>query len=290
MLLSCCKRCLDRGCRLDSHHTKKLAQEDYEFINTGPDPNMDYRYANMLVVVYVVMMYGSGIPILYLVAAVFFFATYWVDKILILYHYRKPEMLDEKMSVRTLGWFKYAILLHLVGGILMYSNNSILPVYSGASKTSYDDEISTYTTFFTFGSLNSVHMSVYIGFFACLIALYIVWRVFIQTIVRFVYKFCKQKISFFEDEIVVPDFYDALKFVDLRKILEENQAELKDLEKMVQLGTNLKPQLTDEDLQKYFVIVEDRIKAVKAAILKNAQRQFAEHKNQLEGKEFDEIF
>jgi len=54
----------------------------------GGDPSLDYRYASMLTVVYVVMLYGSGIPILYLVAAVFFFVTYWVDKILFFNYYR----------------------------------------------------------------------------------------------------------------------------------------------------------------------------------------------------------
>lgn len=49
-------------------------------MHTGPDPNMDYKYSNMLTVTYVVMLYGSGIPILYLIAAAFFFITYWVDK------------------------------------------------------------------------------------------------------------------------------------------------------------------------------------------------------------------
>jgi len=63
-------------------------------MHTGPDPFMDYKYSNMMVVIYVVMLYGSGIPILYLVAAVFFFVTYWVDKELVFNHYRKTEMYD----------------------------------------------------------------------------------------------------------------------------------------------------------------------------------------------------
>ena len=59
---------------------------------------MDVKYAFMIAVVYVVMFYGSGMPILYFVAAVYFFATYWADKILVFTFYRKPEMLDEKLA------------------------------------------------------------------------------------------------------------------------------------------------------------------------------------------------
>lgn len=189
--MACCTRCCDRKCRLDSRHTKQLAQEDYEALNTGPGPDMDYRYANMLVVTYVVMMYGSGIPILYLVAAVFFFATYWVDKILIFYHHRRPESHDENMSVQTLSWFKYAVLLHMIGGLLMYSNQAILPVYAKDSSTVYEAEVSTYSNYWTFGSLDSVHMVVYILVILGFIALYIIWRLFIQTVIRLVHRFCK---------------------------------------------------------------------------------------------------
>lgn len=87
---------------------------------------MDFKYANLITVLYVTMLYGSGIPILYFVAAIFFI-TYWVDKILIFYYYRKPELLDHSLAIETLKWFKYAIVLHVIGGILMYSNSAILP-------------------------------------------------------------------------------------------------------------------------------------------------------------------
>lgn len=46
----------------------------------------------MVTVIYIVMFYGSGIPILYLIAAVYFFVTYWVEKIMILRYYRKPKI------------------------------------------------------------------------------------------------------------------------------------------------------------------------------------------------------
>lgn len=59
---------------------------------------MDVKYAFMIAVVYVVMFYGSGMPVLYIVATVYFFATYWADKTLVFGYYRKPEMLDEKLA------------------------------------------------------------------------------------------------------------------------------------------------------------------------------------------------
>lgn len=68
-------------------------------MNTGDDAMMDVRYANILTVIYVVMFYGSGIPIMYVLAAVYFFSTYWFDKVLILDYYKKPNVLDESMTL-----------------------------------------------------------------------------------------------------------------------------------------------------------------------------------------------
>ena len=70
-------RCWDKkSCNSNSRYTRQLSQEDYENVNTGPDTEMEVKYANILVVTYVTMLYGSGIPILYLIAACFFFATF----------------------------------------------------------------------------------------------------------------------------------------------------------------------------------------------------------------------
>jgi len=101
---------------------------------------MDYKYANILVVVTMTMTYGSGIPIMYLIAACYFFVSYWVDKILIFYNYRKPEFFDERMALSTLWWFKVALIMHFVVGILMLSNSHILPVKAESAQADYNSE------------------------------------------------------------------------------------------------------------------------------------------------------
>jgi len=88
---------------------------------------MNWRYCNILSVLYIVMFYGSGIPILYLCAAAFFFVTYWSDKFLLFRYYKKPVNYDSLLARKTADWFKWALVLHLIGGVLMLSNSSILP-------------------------------------------------------------------------------------------------------------------------------------------------------------------
>jgi hypothetical protein len=154
LLIAVSKRCWNRSCRCDKRRTKCLTQEDYENMYTGPQPDMDFKYASMVVVLYVTFLYSSGIPSLYIVALFYFFVTYWVDKFLVLTYYSKPAFLDESLALSIQSWFKFAIVLHLIGGILMYSNSNILPAYTdqiGEFRSAIAEEASK----FQFGSLNS---------------------------------------------------------------------------------------------------------------------------------------
>lgn len=75
------KRCLDRRCSFSRKRTKKLLQEDYEDVNTGSDFLLEFRYASILTNIYMIFMYSSGLPLLYIVAFVSFFIMYWFDKL-----------------------------------------------------------------------------------------------------------------------------------------------------------------------------------------------------------------
>jgi hypothetical protein len=55
---------------------------------------MDFKYAAMLTVLYITMLYGSGIPILYVIAASFYFTSYWVDKFFLFRYFKRPLMMD----------------------------------------------------------------------------------------------------------------------------------------------------------------------------------------------------
>jgi hypothetical protein len=75
-----------------------LSQLDYEEINTGGMFYIDLKYASILTVLYVTMLYGSGMPILYVVATVFYFTSYWVDKLLLFYFFKKPLQMDHYLA------------------------------------------------------------------------------------------------------------------------------------------------------------------------------------------------
>jgi hypothetical protein len=99
--------------------------------------SMEDKYSSMLVVVLLTMTYGSGLPIMYLISMIYFFTCYWFDKFLIFHHHSKPHYFDEQLSLKITNWFKLGVVLHLIVGILMFSNAKILPV----TQESYGDAL-----------------------------------------------------------------------------------------------------------------------------------------------------
>lgn len=140
---------------------------------------MEYKYSTILTVLFVTMMYSSGMPILYAIACLFFLTNYWTEKVLFFYFYRKPENLDENLAKRTLAWFKYALLAHMVMGLLMFSNVKILPpkkIQGLISK--FGKSLNSYTGGQTFKDLATPHMAIYWAVFMLIILSYCVWRYF----------------------------------------------------------------------------------------------------------------
>lgn len=127
-VMYCTKRCCDRRCTCDLKKTRKLTQWDYEDINIGNEFMLEFRYSNILSILAVIFFYSSAMPILYLIGVFYFFITFWIDKWLLFYYYRKPVMFDSHIARKSLSWFKYILLGHCFGFIVMFSNSEIFPM------------------------------------------------------------------------------------------------------------------------------------------------------------------
>jgi len=121
-----CLRCCDRGCHTTRRYTKQLTQVDYEDKNTYFDYDMTYRYCNILTVVFVCLIYSSGIPVLYPIVCLYFGVVYVCDKYMLFRWYKKPAVLDGHIALNSLEWFKFALLAHVICGSIMYSSSEIL--------------------------------------------------------------------------------------------------------------------------------------------------------------------
>jgi hypothetical protein len=83
------------------------------------------------------MMFSTGMPVLYPIALVNFFVTYWFDKLMgkrfviimiVLKYYKTPSSLPLEFSEMTLLIIQYSVIPHCIMGYLMYNNSNILPL------------------------------------------------------------------------------------------------------------------------------------------------------------------
>lgn len=71
------------------------------------------------------LMYSSGLPALYLVAAVFYFILFWVYKALLLHYYQTTSRFNEQLALASVGMIKYGVFFHMLLGTFMYTNHKI---------------------------------------------------------------------------------------------------------------------------------------------------------------------
>lgn len=175
---------------------------------------MEYRYSSMLSMLMIVMFYGSGMPILYLILACNYFVTYWSDKFLLFYCYKKPVMFDDYIARSCVVWHKYALVLHLIGGVLMLSNSNILPSIQDSVASSWLHSLEHRWGFKRLSKLLTQQILFYAVVFLILLALYLIWNSFGAAIfkcIRFMRKIDEQK-----NMKVESDFYDCVSFRTLR--------------------------------------------------------------------------
>lgn len=120
-------RLLDRRFKTcNDNYTNKTTISQYVDLYSGPVFFIHYKYGTMLNVVYVTMMYGLGMPVLFPVAVVTLLIIYCTEKAMVYYSCRLPPMYDEKLNNTVLALMTYAPLLLLSFGYWMFSNHQLL--------------------------------------------------------------------------------------------------------------------------------------------------------------------
>eukprot|EP00347_Sterkiella_histriomuscorum_P019500 403341392 len=234
-LMMSCKRCCDRGCSCDRRKTKQLLQSEYENINTGTELLLEFRYSSILTVIYTIMMYSPGLPLLYPVAFLSFFLTYWFDKFFLLKLYRKPPSHTIDLSSQTVQLMYFALILHYVIGLYMYSNITILtPNYSEDIGYDINQFLNLESGFFyRFYSWHCILLVLS----AVLIIVIILLR---NTLGRFLCCWCKickkHKILTSESDLVSSDFYQELSFQQLLKEFKKTKLEYLEYKESLRTG------------------------------------------------------
>ena len=126
------RRCCDRKFSKNKN-TAKLTRTEYFDLYIGPEFSIGSRYAQILSSIFVVLIYSSGMPILYICCFLFFLITFWVDKWMILRFYRTPPHTDLYISKLFNQIILLGIIVHFCVGLWIYGNKQIF--YDGNSTS-----------------------------------------------------------------------------------------------------------------------------------------------------------
>ena len=118
-------RLLDRKFQSNIYVTKKTSMAQYKQLYSGAEYVIHFKYSNILNIVYITCMYGIGMPILFVIAAINFFNQYMCERAIVAWCMKQPPALDDKLTNNSLEMLKYAPLLMLFNGFWMISNPQI---------------------------------------------------------------------------------------------------------------------------------------------------------------------
>lgn len=116
----CFGNCL-RSCKAGS------ARSQYELnqIYSGEPYELAERYSMLLNVVFTCFIYAGPMPLMLLIAAAYFFATYWTEKYVMVNYHALPPRYDGTMHSLALSYFPAACLLHILVSIYAFSGPSV---------------------------------------------------------------------------------------------------------------------------------------------------------------------
>lgn len=70
----------------DPHKTKKTSMAQFKLLHSGKDYIIHFKFANVLNVIYITMMYGIGMPLLFPVAAFNLLNQYICERVIVAYY------------------------------------------------------------------------------------------------------------------------------------------------------------------------------------------------------------
>ena len=115
-------RLLDQVGTAEGKTTKKISVQQYVNTYAGPMYFLHFRYSGIMNIVFITMMFGTGIPILFPIAAVSLLILFCLENYMIYYVYKIPPAYDEKLNNSVLSNLAKAPLFLLSFGYWMLSS------------------------------------------------------------------------------------------------------------------------------------------------------------------------
>ena len=111
----------------DQPNTKLHIQEDLERLYEGQNFDCEATLSRMMSIMYTLIIFSSGMPVLYALGCLFFTVTYLVNKLLFFKFYKRTDsILSREIPTTSVYLMRYAVVLKMLTGLYMLNNPSIL--------------------------------------------------------------------------------------------------------------------------------------------------------------------
>ena len=140
-----CRRVFDRRGRSDlkkdpededddDPNTRIKVQHELEALYTGPAFRGERAYSRMMSTLFVIMMYSSGMPLLYAIGIVFYTVTYLLHKLLIIKFFKKSTTSTRTIPMAAVQFLKIGLICHMICAAFMLTNPTIFEVREDMSN------------------------------------------------------------------------------------------------------------------------------------------------------------
>jgi hypothetical protein len=123
--------------------TIAATQEDLNARYSGPPFDPNDRLGAACLFVCIALVFGAGIPILYLITCVYLLVSYWVDLFGFANVYRTPSRLSNAALLMMLDMLPFALLLHLGMALWTYSFEPIFTSDVSSTEMGFDSRVAS---------------------------------------------------------------------------------------------------------------------------------------------------
>lgn len=116
------KQAIDQRFSGDVYKTTMTGMIGYRNLYSGPAYTIHFKYSGVINVVYITMLYGIGMPLLFPLAAFNFFNQWLTERIIVAYQVRLPPALNDQLTKNAINLLKLAPLVMLCNGYWIISN------------------------------------------------------------------------------------------------------------------------------------------------------------------------
>lgn len=104
--------------------------QTYIDLHAGPEFQIQWRYGAILFQTSVALFYGTGLPVLYLIAILGCSIQYVLDRLMVCYFYKEPPTYDDRITNVAAEILQVLAVLSLVGSWFQLKNEDIFHLRS----------------------------------------------------------------------------------------------------------------------------------------------------------------